>query len=199
MVGDIFILGLLVHLMIIGVVGPIASGKSVMIELLIENGFTNLRVSDVLKEEATKLGIPLERKPLQDLGNKLRAENGEGYLAEQLVRKMDDGRNYVVDSIRNPGEIEVLKRIPGFVLIGFDAPIEKRIQWIVLRNKFGDPRTEQEIREMEARDRGEGEGNNGQQVWKCYEMADLRIVNDGNLEELFIKINEVMKEAGFSF
>jgi len=30
-------------------------------------------------------------------------------------------------------------------------------------------------------------------------MADLRIVNDGNLEELFIKINEVMKEAGFSF
>jgi len=198
-VGDIFILGLLVHLMIIGVVGPIASGKSVMIELLIENGFTNLRVSDVLKEEATKLGIPLERKPLQDLGNKLRAENGEGYLAEQLVRKMDDGRNYVVDSIRNPGEIEVLKRIPGFVLIGFDAPIEKRIQWIVLRNKFGDPRTEQEIREMEARDRGEGEGNNGQQVWKCYEMADLRIVNDGNLEELFIKINEVMKEAGFSF
>src|SRR3989338_3983822 len=185
--------------MIIGVVGPIASGKRVMIELLIENGFENLRVSNELKEEAKRLGVALDRKPLQDLGNELRKKYGVGYLAEKLAMKLDENKNYVIDSIRNPGEIEVFRRIPGFILVGFDAPLEKRLQWILLRNKFGDPKTEDEIKKMEARDRGEGEDSSGQQVGKCYDLADLKVYNDGSLDDLFIKINGVMKEVGFGF
>ena len=126
--------------MIIGITGPIASGKSVFVDMLIERGFVYYRLSDEVREEAKKLEIPIERTALQNLGNAMREKFGNGYWAERLSKKMGQGKNYVIDGIRNPGEIESLKKLVNFVLIGVDAPIEKRFQWILARNKDTDPK-----------------------------------------------------------
>lgn len=180
--------------MIIGVVGPIGSGKSVLVDTLIEKGYTNLRTPSALYEEAAKRGIPRERKPLQDLGNELRAQYGPGYLAEKLVERMEKGKDYVIDSIRNPGEIEVFRKLEGFVLIGFNAPIERRLEWLIKRRKVGDPKNIDEIKAMDARDRGEGEAAHGQNVDACYALADVKIINNGTFEQLTDKVSELLSD-----
>jgi len=47
--------------MIIGITGPIASGKSVLVEMLRERGFEYYRISEEVRDEAKKIGIPMER------------------------------------------------------------------------------------------------------------------------------------------
>jgi len=179
--------------MIIGITGPIASGKSVLVEMLIEKGFTYYKLSEEVREEAKKLGIFIERKALQDLGNAMREKYGNGYWAEKLAFKIFPGNKYVIDGIRNPGEIDVLKKLDNFVLIGVNAPIEKRLQWILSRNKDSDPKTIEEIKAVDARDRGVGESSSGQQSAKCYDMADICIQNDGTFEELAKKMSELLE------
>jgi len=180
--------------MIIGVVGSIASGKNSFVEALTAKGFINLRISNELKEIAKEKGISLERKPLQDLGNALREKYGQGFLAERVMEKITPGNNYVIDSIRNPGEIEILRNHNDFVLIGVDAPLDIRLQRILDSNKPGDPKTWEEAKEMEARDRGEGEKESGQQVSACFELSDYKLVNDGSREELNSKIALLLKD-----
>lgn len=179
--------------MIIGVTGPIASGKSVLIERLIEKGFIYHKISEEVREEAKRLGILIERKPLQDLGNAMREKYGNGYWAERLLPKIKSVGNHVVDGIRNPGEIDVLKKLKNFILIGVDAPIEQRFDRILNRNKDSDPKTIEEIKAIDSRDRGVGEPNSGQQSAKCYEMADLYLQNDSTFEELFKKVGELLE------
>ena len=179
--------------MIIGITGPIASGKSVLVEMLIEKGFVYHRLSEEVREEAKNLGIAIERKALQDLGNAMREKYGNGYWAERLISKLIANKNHVVDGIRNPGEIDVLRKNNNFILVGVDAPIEKRFQWILNRNKDSDPKTLDEIKAIDSRDRGVGELNSGQQSGKCYEMADLYLHNEGTFEELSKKIAEMLE------
>ena len=179
--------------MIIGITGPMASGKSVLVEMLVERGFSYFQLSEEVREEAKKLGIAIERKALQDLGNAMREKYGNGYWAERVAAKMVSGKNSVIDGIRNPGEIEVFKKISNFILVGIDAPIEKRFKWIIARNKDSDPKSLDEVKAVDARDRGVGESDSGQQSTKCYEMADVYIQNDGTFEELSKKIGDLLE------
>jgi len=52
---------------------------------------------------------------------------------------------YIVDGIRNPGEIDELIKInqgeDKFYLISVDAPREKRFEWIIKRARSSDPKT----------------------------------------------------------
>jgi dephospho-CoA kinase len=179
--------------MIIGITGPIASGKSVLVEMLVEKEFVYYRLSDEVREEAKNLGVAIERKALQDLGNAMREKFGNGYWAERLIKKMEPGKKYIIDGIRNPGEIDALRKLGNFVLIGIDAPVEKRFQWILARNKDSDPKTLEEIKAMDSRDRGVGEASHGQQSQKCYDMADVYVLNDGTFEDLAKKVSELLE------
>ena len=182
--------------MIVGVTGPIASGKSVFSQMLVEKGFILLTLSEEVREEARKLSIPIERKALQDLGNAMRLKFGNGYWAKRLIARMDMKKNCVIEGIRNPGEIEELHKLRNFILIGVDAHIEDRIRWIRMRNKGSDPKTIAEIRAMDARDRGVGENVAGQQSFACFKMADTYILNNTTLEDLKEKATQLIKELG---
>jgi dephospho-CoA kinase len=184
----------MLNFMIIGITGPIASGKSVLVEMLIEKGFVYFGLSGELREEAKKEGIPMERKALQDYGNSTRERFGNDYWAKRIIAKMSPEKNYIIDGIRNPGEIEALRKLGNFVLIGISAPIEKRLTWIKNRNHDSDPKTIEEIMSMEARDRGVGEAEHGQQSWKCYEIADVFIENNGTFEELEKKVSDLLED-----
>lgn len=179
--------------MIIGIVGTICSGKSVFSEMLQKADFTRLSFSDEVREEVRKRNIPIERKLLQDIGNEMREKYGADYWAKRVISKMQKGKNYVVEGIRNPGEIEALRKLNGFVLMGVDAPIEKRIDWIKKREKDSDPKTEKEIMMIDARDRGIGEASSGQQTEACFRMADIVMMNNSSLEELKRKADVLMR------
>ena len=141
--------------MIIGLTGTKASGKSEVAEFLKQQDFIYFSLSDFVREEATKRGLDnYSIKDLQDIGNDLREKHGLGVLAERAIEKIKPNaeKNFIIDGIRNPGEIEVLRRLKNFYLISFDAPQEQRFKWLVSRDRKSDPKTWSEFLKMDARD-----------------------------------------------
>ena len=178
--------------MIVGLTGTKAGGKGEVAKILIEKGFLYSSLSDIVREEAAKRGmVNYTITDLQNIGNELRQKEGLGVLAKRVLEKTEAGKNYVIDGIRNLGEIEELKK-RNAVIIAVDAPKEKRFEFLIKRARQSDPKTRDDFEKMEARDLGLGEENFGQQVSKCMEKADYKIYNDSSLEELKKKILEII-------
>ena len=58
--------------------------------------------------------IPAKSRLLATLiatGNELREKLGADILARRILEKFDANRNYVIDSIRNPAEVEAFRKI----------------------------------------------------------------------------------------
>lgn len=181
--------------MIIGVTGPIASGKSEFSKILERYGFSRLALSDLVKEEARKRGLPIERRVLQDIGNELREKYGKGILAEKALKRIDD-RDWVIEGIRNPGEVEVLRRKKDFLLVALDSSEEVRFERVKNRLKDSDPKEWKEFLLVEERDRKEG--GKGQDVEGCMKMADVTLYNNGrrleDLEKFNLQVKDFLKK-----
>ena len=184
--------------MIIGLTGTKASGKGEAAEFLKQQDFIYFSLSDFVREEATKRGLDnYSIKDLQDIGNDLREKYGLGVLAERAIEKIKQNaeKNFIIDGIRNPGEIEVLRRLKNFYLISFDAPQEQRFKWLVSRDRKSDPKTWEEFLKMDTRDQGTDEKTVGQKVSECMAMADFHIINDSTIEALREKIKKIIKKV----
>ena len=92
--------------MVIGLTGKNGSGKTEIAKYLLSRGFEYHSLSDEIREEAGKRGGPVTREVLIEVGNDLRGRFGPGVLAERILLRLDHERNHVVDSIRNPAEVE---------------------------------------------------------------------------------------------
>ncbi len=112
--------------MIIGLTGRNCAGKGTVAEYLEKKGFYYQSLSDVIREELAGEGREVTREALIEKGNALRAEFGPGVLATKTIPKMLKDRNYVVDSIRVPAEVNELRKLPNFFLVRVEAPRELR-------------------------------------------------------------------------
>lgn len=180
--------------MIIGVVGAVCSGKGFLSDELHKKGYIKLTFSDVLREEVKRRGIELSRVSLHDLGNELRKNHGADYLARKLLEKVEDGKNYVFDGIRNPAEIKALREFGETVILGIEAPLEKRLQWMIMRNRENDPLSIAEVKAVDDKNNGVGEPDYGLQIGKCMDMIDFKIMNNGDREQLKKNIDKVLNK-----
>lgn len=181
---------------ILGLVGPIASGKSVVSDYLKRKGFMVEKLSNRLREEADKRNLECTREILQDLGNELREVHGVGYLAEWTINKFSNSEHPIcLDGVRNPGEVEVIKKMGGMVL-AIDAIDEKRMTWYMTRSKSRDEdgQTREEFLKADKRDSGVGEASNGQQVLECVRQADLVIENNGTVDDLLHRVDLIVDD-----
>lgn len=196
---------------IVGLVGPLACGKGVVADYLIKKyKYTSFSLSTLVHEEAKKRGHTIiTRTLLQDIGNDMRAKEGDGVLARRAIEKLkaeglrlkaqsSKPQRYVIEGIRNPGEVAYLRTIPGFFLIAVDAAQKIRYQRVLTRAKPWDPTDWETFVKVDGRDKGETNIANGQQVGQCIELADVKIENNGKIvqiqkkiKELGIKIHEV--------
>lgn len=184
--------------MLLGLTGTKGSGKGEVAEILKQKGFLYESLSDRVREEAIARGLKnFTVKDLQDIGDELREKFGNGVWAKRTLKKLQKqiqgNKNCVIDGIRNLGEIEELRKIKGFILIAVDAPQENRYKRLMNRKRASDPKTWEGFLEMDNRDRGLYNLNTGQQVDKCVEAADIKIVNDLSLEKLREKIEKSIK------
>src|SRR5687768_8058136 len=92
--------------MIIGLTGKNAAGKGEVAKFLQERGFSFASLSDMLREELKRRRLSVTRDHLTRIGNELREKHGPAVLAERMLLTLNDSRNYVIDSFRNPGEVE---------------------------------------------------------------------------------------------
>lgn len=164
---------------VIGLTGTIGSGHSFISKTFIEPlGYRAIKLSDILREvykEENRDSTP-STKDLQDLGNRLRSEHGTGYLSGLAIDRIDksDHSKWIVDSIRNPGEISALRqRYSGFYLVGVYA--DPGIRWSRMKDKY---RGRKDLFDAdEERDQKE-EADSGQRALACLLDSDLIISND---------------------
>lgn len=182
--------------MIMGVTGPICAGKDEVGKLLEGMGFERLSLVEVLREEARSRGIEITRQSLQDLGDEMRRNEGVDVLARRVMKQIVPGRNYVIESIRNPGEVVALRELDDFLLLCVRASDHVRFERMVSRAREQDPRTFEEFLAVEARDRGIGQASHAQQNEACWNLADVTITNDHTLEDLNQRVREVLSRQG---
>jgi dephospho-CoA kinase len=100
----------------------------------------------------------------------------------------------IIDGIRNPGEVEFLKKVSDFYLIAVDAPIEIRFERLKKRGGPKDVQTMEEFVQLNERDLGINEPIYGQRVKDCMSIADFTVVNDNGRKDLEDKVLGVMKQ-----
>jgi dephospho-CoA kinase len=182
---------------IIGLVGPIASGKGIIAAHLEKLGFTYQSLSDRVREEARSRQIKLTRENLQNIGDGLRGQFGNQVLAERTVQLLDGCTGHIViDSIRNPGEIIYLQKTINATVVGIDAPVEARLRWYLERShdRGEDGTTPEDFFRDNGRDLGLNEADSGQQVNKCLGMSAFIIQNIGSKQDLYDLANRFLLE-----
>ncbi|MEW5765226.1 MAG: hypothetical protein ACOYXN_12100 [Acidobacteriota bacterium] len=167
--------------LIIGLTGPNAAGKGEVAAVLGSMGFACHSLSDIVREEAIGRGRTTGRDDLIVTGNELRREGGPGALAERMAPRL--GGRDVVDSIRNPAEVQALRRVAGFVLVGVTAPARVRFERARLRTGRGDAVTD--LASFLAKEAEENSTDPAaQQLEATFALRDRTLSNDGTLEDL---------------
>lgn len=181
-------------LRIVGLTGKNASGKGEASEILKRHGYRYRSLSDVVREEARLKNLPPSRENLIELATKLRRKNGPGVLAARTIPLLQAG-NHVIDSIRHPEEIHILRNAGHFILIGTDAPIELRFARARKRGRDESAGTLEEFRAVEDRERTEEPL--AQQLDVSLSMADHVLMNDQGLGELEEELVRILKLHSF--
>jgi len=175
--------------LVIGLTGPNAAGKGEVAAHLASLGFKIHSLSDVVREEAADRGLPPEREHLIRIGNELRRHGGPGVLARRILSRLED--RAVVDSIRNPAEVQVLREgLPRFVLVGVTAPAETRFRRSVARGRRGDPLSLGEFESMERQENAADPA--AQQLDATFRLADVKVGNLGDLVALHAEVDRLL-------
>ena len=182
-------------MIIIGITGTNGAGKGTIVEYLVEKkGFKHLSARAFLVEEIERRGLENSRDNMVMVANELRAKNGSSFVADELFKRaLESGQNCIIESLRTPGEVESLRNKGNFTLLAVDADPKLRYERIISRSSSTDNISFEkfladEEREMESAD------PNKQNLKKCIEMADFVIENNGSLEDLNLKIEEILKK-----
>lgn len=177
--------------MIIGLTGKNGSGKTEVCGYLKSRGFAYRSLSDEIRNEIRRRGKEIDREILIEVGNALRSDFGPGILAERIVQDLEDDQNYVIDSIRNPTEVEVLRRKGNFTLLGIDADPKIRFSRSKERGRENAARTLEQFMEEERKEL-DSQNPTQQQLNATGRLADLTVPNNGTLEELHKNLDEIL-------
>lgn len=177
--------------MIIGVAGPICSGKDSLGRIFAEKGFELISTGDIIREEMRKEGIEITRENLQKFAGEMRKKEGLSYPSNKLSRILKADKNYFVQGFRNDDETREFKKIGK--LIALDAPAKLRFERMKARNREKDPTDFDKFLEIDKMELyGYGEKGFGFNIKKCMDMADHLIVNDGSEEDLRKKVEDLL-------
>ncbi len=182
-------------MLIIGITGTLGAGKGTIVKYLTETrGFSHYSVRAYITQEIEKRNMPVNRDSMVIVANDLRAKHSPDYIVGQLyLQALADGNNCIIESIRTPGEIDLLRTKENFCLIAVDASPETRYERIISRASATDHISfetflDNENREMDSTDPTK------QNLRKCILQADYKIMNDGSVKDLQAEIDKVLTE-----
>ncbi len=184
----------------IGVAGTNGSGKDAIGHILAEHyGFLFITVTDLLREECRKRGIPVERENLRLVSAEWRRQYGTGVLVDKAVeafRSLPDADRYtglVIASLRNPGENDRVHELGGTMLWA-DADPKVRYER-VQKNAASRGRAEEDTKTFEefmAEEEAEMHAPEGADaamlnMAAVKEKCDLFVENNSSKLEIFTK------------
>jgi len=113
-------------------------------------------------------------------------------LGQRIAALLEPDRNYVVDSIRHPAEVEPFRKLAHFYLMAVDADPKTRFERLKARKREQDPTTYEEFLIQEAKE-AKGEKETDQQLNKTLELADASLENNESLEDLHSRIRNIIQ------
>lgn len=172
---------------VIGFTGSISSGCSEFSKWLQANkSYEYYSLSKPIHEKAEEMLKggqirEITQEVLQDIGNQLRREMGARVLVELALKELDERYEkkpfdkIVIDSLRNLGEVKVLREWPRFYLFSIHANYEARWgRW----SKLNSHKSRNDFEQIDKRDAEENFWY-GQQVKACCDESDIALNNDG--------------------
>ena len=173
---------------LIGLTGTNGAGKGASAEFFKSRGYACVSLSDVLRGELRRAGIPETRDALIAKGNDLRRTFGPDVLARRTLAGIAGPT--VIDSIRNSAEVAALREQPGFLLLAFDAPAALRFERCARRGRDESAATLEAFIRKEEEEMGSDPA--AQQLHTCMALADRLITNDGTVEDLHRRLEEFL-------
>lgn len=179
----------------IGFTGSIGSGCTEISKNYLEEkkGFKYISLSEFIKKEVSKSKEKPTVLDYQDFGNDTRKKFGLDFLVRKVFEEdsaLENNKKIVVDSIRNCGEVECLRRkFSNFYLMGIYA--DQDLRWNRLNSKFNGNKNL--FDQAEERDQGEV-WDYGQQVTVCMDLADIMVINNNDYKKDRIYKDELYKK-----
>ncbi len=173
--------------------GPPGSGKGVVSKIAVERGMIVLSLGDVVRAEVAARG--LEESP-ENVGNtalSMREEHGEDVVVVRLLDRIENSlsaADVLIDGMRQPEEMERLKQQnPNVTVLAISATEGSRSGWLSSRGR-GEDGGSGDFSQRERREWGWG-------LDVLISQADAVIVNDGSMEQLSKRSDEILESLGF--
>jgi dephospho-CoA kinase len=173
--------------LIIGLSGTNGSGKDTVGEILQDNySFCFISVTDLLRQEAQKRHLSVDRHVLREISAEWRRLDGLGVLVdrayEDFKSKQQDYKGLVISSLRNPGEADRIHQLNGLV-IWIDADPKVRYRRVQdnknLRNRFEeDNKSFEQFLADEASEMHSSGDNATLNMAAVKKLADIKINNN---------------------
>lgn len=177
---------------ILGFVGPIASGKGTACQYLKEkHGAEIFRFSTMLRDVLDRFYLPQSRDNLQQVSLALRQSFGDDLMAKTMANDGQKSQAEIVaiDGVRRRPDIKYLLKTPGFYLVAISADMKIRFDRITKRGENADD-NQKTFEEFVADHQKEAE----QQIKEVAKLAKFHLNNDGTLEELYKQIEKILNK-----
>jgi len=179
----------MVNKLVVGLAGMAGSGKSLVVSVAKENGYSVVVMGDEVREEAKRRNMEPTPENLGRIMLELRQKEGEAVIAKRCIPKIEraEERKIIVDGIRSLAEAEQFKqRFPSFTLMAVHASPETRFKRLFKRKRSDDPKDWEIFKERDHRELGVGLGN-------AIAMAEHIIINEEDIDTTKAKAREILK------
>jgi len=168
--------------------GMPGSGKEEFVNVCLSKGIRILRMGDFVRSEAASIGLELNDENVGELAQSLREKEGFDYWAKKTAEALDD-RLTLVDGVRGRAEVTLFRRVvkTGIVTVAVHSSPWTRYNRLLKRGRSDAPKTLEEFDHRDTRELRWGLGD-------VIARADYMIVNESTLEDLRIKVDEVIAE-----
>ncbi len=176
---------------ILGFVGPIASGKGTVCQYLKETYNTDiLRFSTMLRDVLNRFYIEQSRENMQVLSSSLRQIFGDDLMAKTIANDVNhsEATIIVLDGVRRQADIKYLRELPDFHLVEINADQKIRYERITKRGENSDD-IQKTFEDFQADELKEAE----LQIKDVAKTAEFHLDNNGSKENLYKQIEDIIK------
>lgn len=184
------------NIKIIAFVGLAGSGKSTAVKYLTDKNYPKVYFGGIVLEAMKNAGIEHTPENEERFRKDLRIQNGKDFVVNQIIKQIDNlisaGQHRIVaDGVYSWSEYKILKQKYHQNIIFIATVASKHLRYHRL--------SQREIRPMtsnEAHERDVSEIENLEKGGPIA-MADLYLINDGNYDNFYLQLDDILKKIEF--
>lgn len=177
-------------MLVIGVAGMRAAGKSIVNEVAKEMGVNSVEMRSIVVEMMKEKEIEITNRSLREFADEFRKKEGYDVVARKMIERIKgmQEKALVVNGIRGYEELKRFKEAFGsdFMLIGVFAPQKTRFERVMERNLPEDPKSWEDFVWADEKELGWG-------VADSFAFSDYIIENTGSKDEMREEAGKLLK------